>query len=271
MQNGALIQGELTPETRAFYRKAMDILDNANVPFLVGGAYAFGRYTGIERHTKDFDVFLRQRDVKQAMAAFRKAGYYTELTFPHWIGKAFYKDDFVDLIYGAGNGVAMVDDGWFEHAVSGEVFGRPVLLCPAEEIIWSKGFIMERERYDGADVAHLIRACGPDMDWRRLIDRFDGYWRVLFSHVVLFGFVYPCERDRIPAWVVNELQDRLRVETNSPVQHDHVCRGTVLSRAQYLVDVTEWGYDDLRQRPENPMTEEQIAQWTAGIAVDGHK
>ena len=29
------------------------------MPFLVGGAYAFARYTGIERHTKDFDVFVR--------------------------------------------------------------------------------------------------------------------------------------------------------------------------------------------------------------------
>ena len=35
----------------------------------------------------------------------------------------------------------------------------PGPLIPAEEMIWSKAFIMERERYDGADVAHILRAC----------------------------------------------------------------------------------------------------------------
>ena len=39
-------------------------------PFLVGGAYAFARYTGIERHTKDFDVFVRPRDFDRALDAF---------------------------------------------------------------------------------------------------------------------------------------------------------------------------------------------------------
>ena len=50
---------------------------------------------------------------------------------------------------------------------------------------------MERERYDGADVAHIILAYGDRMDWRRLIDRFGRYWRVLLSHLVLYGFIYP--------------------------------------------------------------------------------
>ena len=34
------------------------------MPFLVGGAYAFERYTGIARHTKDFDLFIHPRDVR---------------------------------------------------------------------------------------------------------------------------------------------------------------------------------------------------------------
>ena len=52
-------QDLLAPETIEFYRAAMDALDEAGVPFLVGGAYAYARYTGIERHTKDFDVWVK--------------------------------------------------------------------------------------------------------------------------------------------------------------------------------------------------------------------
>src|SRR5262245_46036962 len=146
--------------TMEFYRDAMALMDSGGLKYLVGGAYAFAQYTGIVRHTKDFDVFIRRGDFERAAELFEKAGYKTELTFSHWIGKAFKGDDFVDLIFSAGNGVAQVDDLWFTRAVDGIVFGVPVKLIPAEEMIWSKGLIMERERFDGADVAHLINAAG---------------------------------------------------------------------------------------------------------------
>ncbi len=66
-----------------------------------------------------------------------------------------------------------------------------VLLAPPEEMIWSKSFVLERERYDGADVNHLLHACGESLDWERLLHRFDRYWEVLFSHLLLFQFAYP--------------------------------------------------------------------------------
>src|SRR5215210_3540573 len=50
-------QARLDSTTRDFYCSALTTLLRAGVPFLVGGAYAFQRYTGIERHTKDLDVF----------------------------------------------------------------------------------------------------------------------------------------------------------------------------------------------------------------------
>jgi len=45
-------------------------------------------------------------------------------------------------------------------------------LTPVEEMLWSKAFVMERHRYDGADIAHLIRARGEHFDWNRLLQRF---------------------------------------------------------------------------------------------------
>src|SRR5467141_1046194 len=97
---------DVEEQSRAFYPDAMSLMEKDGLPFLVGGAYAFARYTGIERHTKDFDVFIRREDFQKAKKIFRDAGYQAELTFEHWLGKAFKGDDFVDLIYSAGNGVA---------------------------------------------------------------------------------------------------------------------------------------------------------------------
>jgi hypothetical protein len=261
---------DLDYRTRAFYRRAMLTMQKGGLPFLVGGAYALARFTGIERHTKDFDVFIRREDWPRAEDLFRAAGYKTALTFPHWIGKVFKGDDFVDLIYGGGNGVASVDELWFQHAVPARVLDMDVELIPAEEMIWSKGLIMERERFDGADVAHVIHALGPDLDWRRLIGRYGDLWRVLYAHMILFGFIYPSDRDRIPTWAMEELSRRLTAEGNTSLTDFKVCQGTLLSRQQYLIDVNHWGYTDARLPPLGNMSAEEIAQWTAGIAVDGH-
>ena len=259
----------LDAETQTFYRQAIDILDAAGVPFLVGGAYAFTEYTGIARHTKDFDLFLRRGDLDRAMDAFRAAGFEPEVRFDHWLAKVYGPGNlFVDLIFSSGNGIAEVDDGWFEFAAAGRVFDRAVQLCPAEEMIWSKAFIQERERFDGADVAHIFKSRADRMDWPRLIARFGQNWRVLYSHLVLFGYIYPDSRSLVPSWVMTELNTRLIAETTTAVPADRICNGPVLSRQQYLPDLEE-GYEDARVAPAGAMTEEQVAVWTEAIRIDG--
>lgn len=255
----------LSQEEAAFYRRAMRLLQDADVPFLVGGAYAFEDYTGIARHTKDIDLFLREADLPQVMRLFEAAGVQTEANYAHWLAKAYEHEASIDLVYRSGNGIAVVDDAWFERAVEDTVLGVEVKLCPPEEMLWTKAFVMERERYDGADVAHLLHGCADDLDWAHLIDRFGAHWRVLLSHLILFGFIYPSERDRIPQAVMNELLKRLQDEHTQSPPAERICRGTLLSRAQYLVDVQEWGYQDARLRPHGDMDAAEIDSWTDAI------
>ena len=257
----------LDAKTQQVYRRALEALRHGGVEFLIGGAYALAPYTSVVRDTKDLDVFLRREDCEAACAALGDAGFTTELTFPHWLAKAYVGDRFIDLIYGAGNGVAVVDDLWFAHAVPGSVLGVPVRLCPPEEMIWSKAFIMERERYDGADVAHLILACGPHLDWRRLLRRFGRRWRVLLSHLILFGFIYPCDRAAVPEAVMSHLLRRLDRDRFWPAEDARVCDGTLLSRQQYLLDINERGYADGRLTPRGEMSTAEIANWTSAIST----
>jgi hypothetical protein len=245
------------------------VFQRAAVEVLVGGAYAFARYTGIERHTKDLDIFVRPADFKSAIDALKAAGYKTEIAFPHWLGKAYCGEYFVDVIHSSGNGIATVDDEWFEHAPQDAVFEMRVRLCPVEEMIWSKSYVQERERFDGADVAHLLLACASSMDWRRLLRRFGCDWRVLLAHLVLFGFIYPGERHRLPDWVMHDLLRRLETSLSAPTPQERVCRGTLLSREQYLLDIHGWGYLDARQGADHPLSNADIRAWTAAIADDG--
>lgn len=231
-----------------FYRDSLELLNRAKFPYLVGGAFALHHYTGIARYTKDLDLFLKPEDCARALDLFATAGYRVELTDKLWLGKIFRGDKFIDLIFRSGNGIAEVDDGWFDYAAKGSVLGADVQLCPVEETIWSKAFTMERERFDGADINHLILACGTALDWERLVARFDRHWRVLLSYIVLFGYSYPGEAHCIPARVSRELMARLGAELpdEALTERARVCQGTFLSRTQYRVDVEAWGFEDGR-------------------------
>ena len=253
------------PTTTAFYRNVLLTLAGDGVPFLVGGAFAFASLTGIRRDTKDLDLFIRREDYPRVETLLAQAGYRTELTFPHWLAKAYCGDAFVDLIFNTGNGVMPVDDGWFEHAGDAEILGLPVKMAPPEESLCSKAFIMERERYDGADVAHLLRACAGRLDWQRLRRLFGPHWRVLLSHLVLFGYIYPSERGSLPMELMDELLDSLRHEMQEPPPPLPLCAGTLLSREQYLPDIEEQGLIDARSTGMSKMTTQDVAHWTGAI------
>src|SRR5688572_5153938 len=151
--------------TRQFYVDAMRILDDAGLPYLVGGGYAMAHYTGIRRNTKDLDLFVKPSDQEQILATLAQAGYKTEYFYPFWIAKALSDESFIDILYNSGNGLCPVDDEWFTHSTAAEILGHPVRLVPAEEQLWSKAFVQDRDRFDGADVNHLILNLGDRMDW----------------------------------------------------------------------------------------------------------
>lgn len=260
----------LDPQAVRFYTGAMKTLKEAEIDFLVGGAYAFFRYTGIERHTCDFDIFVREQDCKKILKLLSsKNKCRAELCFPHWLGKVHWEMLYIDVIFSSGNGVARVDDDWFNYATEDSVLGVPVKLIPAEEMIWSKGFIMERERFDGADIAHVIHARGEQLDWNRLVARYEDNWQVLLSHLLLFTFIYPAEAGKIPDTVMNQLLERARrphalPEKPATNSKKKVCQGTLLSREQYLTDLDVWGYKDARIE-RGFMTTSSTRHWTAAI------
>jgi hypothetical protein len=256
------IPGEGSPNE--FHRRSVAALYAANVPFLIGGAYMVEVCGGVSRSTKDFDLYVRPNHVQAALHALACAGYKTELTFPHWLAKATYEGDMLDLIFRAGNGLCEVDDSWFDRARDDKLLGVPVKLCAPEEMIWMKAYIMERERFDGADIAHILRGCAAEIDWAHLVRRFGPDWRVLLSHLILFGYIYPGERARVPAAITEDLITRLRSEART-AGPEGLCRGTLISREQYLVDVQEWGFRDARLEERVQMNEKDIADWTDAI------
>lgn len=249
---------------RDVYRAALLALQAANIEFLLGGAFALTAYTGLGRWTKDLDLVVRRADLPRTLHVLTEAGFDTTIPFPHWLAKARRGPIFVDVLFSSGNGVTEVDDDWFVHARPHECFGVSVGLCPPEELLWSKAFVMERERYDGADVAHLLHAQGPSLDWDRVLARFEPWWRVLLSHLLLFDFIYPDDRERVPRDVVDTLLARAMDEPGSPAEHGGICFGTLVSREQYLHDIEQLGYRDARVE-FGLVAPEELQAWNEAI------
>jgi hypothetical protein len=245
--------------------RALRAFADAGVPVLLGGAFAFTHYTGIIRNTKDLDLFVRKTDLDAALTALQDEGFETDVPYPHWLAKARLESLEMDIIFASGNGLGGADDEWFQYARDSRLYGEAIKLVPPEEMLCSKAFIMERERYDGADVAHLLYAQGQTLDWDRLVRRFGEHLPVLFAHVWLFLYVYPDGRERLPEGLLEHLH-RLSLPHLAASSSVPACRGTLLSREQYMVDVTMRGYADARV-VEGTMSPEEIRIWTDAIGT----
>jgi hypothetical protein len=244
-ETAASLASDLPPRTISFYREVLEALKSRRIGALVGGSWAFEARTGIGGRTKDLDLFIRPRDVEAALALLGDR-YRTEMTSPLWIAKVFDGQEIVDLIFSSGNGLCTVDDAWFRHATRATILGVRTRIIPIEEMIWSKSFLMERDRFDGADVQHLILAARGRLDADRLLQRFGVHWRVLLAHVTLFDYAFPSERGLIPARLRETLVERAATD-GQPRDAKRVCYGPFVSRHQYVTDIEDGGFVDARR------------------------
>ena len=136
-----------------------------------------------------------------------------------------------------------------------------------EDMLCRKAFIMERERYDGADIAHLLQANAEQLDWAGLLERFGPHWRVLLAHLTLFGYIYPGERHRVPRWVMDTLLARLSRRDPPATGRGAacLCRHAALARAVPARRGAARLSRDMCIAPFGPMTAWDVACWTEAI------
>ncbi len=185
-------------QQESLFREVIGLLERNHVPFVISGAFALHEHTGIWRDTKDLDLFCRAGGRARA-ALLEKDGFATEVLDPVWLAKARRDGFFVDLITGMSNAVIRVDYSWIRHASRAEVFGMSVRVLAPEELIASKIFVTRRERFDGADICHVIYGTRGKFDWQRLLSLIGDRWEMLFWCLVLYHYVYPANSDYVPA------------------------------------------------------------------------
>jgi hypothetical protein len=235
---------KLDPHTTQVFQRALKALKAKRARFIVAGAFATNHHTGIWRNTKDLDVFCEPAWADRVIDILGDAGFDAYVVERHWLGKAEAEGCCVDAIWGGGNWCTFIDEHWFSHAEKGNILGEECLIAPAEDIILSKAWVAGRERYDGADICHLIHGKGPKFDWDDLLARFGDHWQLLLQYLVLYRFVYPDDRDLVPAKLIHDLA--ARIGTDAELADGLHFRGPLVDRYAYLHDLHE-GLPDPRE------------------------
>jgi hypothetical protein len=228
----------------ALFREILQLLNECGVPYVVSGAFALHLHTGIWRFTKDLDLFLRAEDVPAALRCLGETGFKCEICDPVWLAKAHRDGFFVDLITGMSNAIITVDASWIANAQPALVLGIPTCVLAAEELLASKLFVMRRERFDGADIAHLIYATRGKLNWERVLCLAGDHWEVLLWALVLYRYVYPAYSNYVPSEVWQKLLSRLETALANP-DPSAPFRGSLVDDNMFAIDVAEWGLENI--------------------------
>ncbi|HUR69443.1 MAG TPA: hypothetical protein VM370_09370 [Candidatus Thermoplasmatota archaeon] len=228
------------PEAEAVYRAALDALEAARVPYLLGGALALNAHSGVWRDTKDLDVFVRPEDARPALDALAESGFTSELVYESWLGKGWKGDVFVDVIWRNANALFPVTDEWLARPARVSVLGREAPVVPLEELLVSKMMVMGRYRFDGADMLHVLYMAADAVDWDRLARLCGEHIGIMVAHMQVFRWAYPAQRDKVPLAVLA----RYAALAEGAQSSMGPFRGRLIDIQSFEVDVQEWGMPD---------------------------
>lgn len=237
---------KLPPEQEGLFSEVLSILESDLVPYAVAGAFALQQHTGICHFTKDLDLYVTPPNASQALNLLEDKGFDCEICDPVWLAKAHRDDYFIDLITGMSNGAITVDDSWIKRSHPAVIVKTRTRVLAPEELIASKLFVTRRERFDGADIAHVIYALKGELEWNRILELAGEHWELVLWNLVLFRYVYPAQSAYVPQALWKDLLSRFSSELRSPNARARF-RGSLIDDKMFAIDTDEWGLENLME------------------------
>lgn len=167
----------------------------AEIPLLIGGALALAAYMPLTRRTKDIDFYVMPEDRERMVALLNRKGfvdYYDQLPYDRrWIYRSIRGEVITDIIWSFANQRAVVDADWFTYSTRYPCADDVLHIVPAEEMIWSKLFVFQRERCDWTDLLNLLYFAGASINWTRLRERLGPDQPLLDALLSVFAWLCP--------------------------------------------------------------------------------
>ena len=162
----------MAPTTRQALFKILDVaaraLDEAGVPFVVGGGLAAEAYQ-LRETVNDIDLFVRPVDAPRALDGLARRGFHVWIEDPRWLYKAIKDGITVDVIYES-TGVVHVGDETFQRARWMDIDHTRLPIMPPEDL-----FVMKAAAATPSAPKHWLDAvsllASQPMDWEYLAFR----------------------------------------------------------------------------------------------------
>jgi hypothetical protein len=143
-------------------RKAAPLLQEAEVPFVLGGGLACWARGGPESD-HDLDLMVRPEDAERALKVFADAGLRVEKPPEDWLYKAWNGDAMIDLIFAPKGGE--IDDGIFDRAEDLEVSAVRMPVMALEDVMVTKLLALAEHELDYENVLEIARSLREQIDW----------------------------------------------------------------------------------------------------------
>lgn len=152
----------------AVFGEAVAAIEEAKLPYVLIGGLASAAL-GRPRCSADVDLLVRPRDARAALRALAGRGFETEETNPHWLFKGVKRGVLVDLLFKGPRDIYL-DDPMLARARIAPVFGIPLRVAPAEDLVVMKALVHDEETPRHWHDALALIAAG-DLDWEYLVWR----------------------------------------------------------------------------------------------------
>jgi predicted nucleotidyltransferase len=152
----------------AAMKKAGGVLNDAEIPFVLGGGLACWARGG-PKTEHDVDFLLKPEDADRAQRALAQAGMKTETPPEGWLLKAYDDCVLIDLIFDPQDGP--IDDSTFERADELEVQAMRMKVAALEDVLVQKLLALREQEPDFSSVLELARALREQVDWDEVRER----------------------------------------------------------------------------------------------------
>jgi hypothetical protein len=178
------------------------------IPFAVGGGLSAMTYAGLWRNTKDIDLYILPRDRERMIKLVTDLGlrdYYEKQGYDrNWIYRSYTGDTIVDLMWAMANQRSQVTESWLEGPEI-EVDGEGFRLLAPDKSLWTKLYVLQRDRTDWPDALNVLHGVGPELDWLSILRELGEDRPLLAGLISVFGWLCPASAAELPDWLWAEL------------------------------------------------------------------
>jgi hypothetical protein len=149
-------------------KRVVSALDDAGVPFLIGGSLASWARGGPDT-THDLDVIVKPQDAERAQQALVEAGMHSEDPPETWLLKVWDRDVLVDLIFQPAG--LSIDDDYIAQAECVNAAAMDFKVMAIEDVLYTKLNSLNEHYLDFSSALQIARALREQVDWERLRER----------------------------------------------------------------------------------------------------